>query len=171
MTRPRRPDRGRPDELVPTPMTVDLTGLRAEYDVRDPRPLRERARLGFRAVALGLVAVACGVAAWWGGAEAVVRVLGVVGLVAFLRWMTDHPRWCARTRLEPEVPEVKDGGIGRGDRYRWWFVREITCRPGRAVPGRAVLGDGRRLRLHGMPADEVDRLAEALERARAAANG
>ncbi len=152
-------------------MTVDLTGLRAEYDVRDPRPLRGRARRRFRAVALGLVAVAGGVAAWWGGAEAVVRVLVVVATVAFVGWLTEHPRWCARTRLEPEVLEVKDGGVGRGDRYRWWFVREITCRPGRSVPGRAVLGDGRRLRLHGMPAADVVRLAEALDRARAAADG
>ena len=151
-------------------LRLDLTGLREEYARARPPTSRRAAALG------ALVTVAC-VAAVALVAALVTRdpgwvVRGVVlgGVAAALSHVTDRPGWRPRTLLRAEELEVHDGGLG-GDRYAWWWVRQVTCAPSRRVPGRAVLGDGRRLRLHEMPAEDVERLARALERARAAGPG
>ncbi len=154
------------------PLRLDLAGLREEYVIGQEEPAwtprQARAYLAGASGILVLVYVTLAVVVGpadvpWGPLVAM-----PVGMVLANRWQM-RPRRRPRTRLTPtelhlrERPSVEDV-------LPWGDVLVVTARRAqKRAPGEVHLRDGRRLRLVGMPADDVVRLAEALDRARAAA--
>ncbi|WP_299040115.1 hypothetical protein [uncultured Pseudokineococcus sp.] len=148
---------------------LDLAGLREEYVHQDPPMARGTAVRWLLAGAVAVTAAAVlAVVTEHLGLLVGALLHGVAAVVVVS--VTDRPRWRPRTVLRPEELDVRDRGLFR-DRFAWWWVVEVQCHPARRPPGRVVLQDGRRLRLRGMPAADVERLARALERARAATHG
>ncbi|ROP27306.1 hypothetical protein [Pseudokineococcus lusitanus] len=154
------------------PLRVDLTGLRERYDAGQEVPAMPRRRV-YALVGAGVVLVV---------AYAVV-VVGVLGEPLFrLLPLITTPLFCfalgiylgrsgrhPHTRLTPTELHLREQ-LWSKEELPWADVLVVTARRAqKRAPGEVHLRDGRRLRLVGMPADDVVRLAEALDRARAAA--
>ncbi|MGI4893855.1 MAG: hypothetical protein ACRYF3_01935 [Janthinobacterium lividum] len=87
--------------------------------------------------------------------------LSIVGSVIWLAWLYftlfDRPT----TRLGPNGPAVRRGGRWR--QYLWTQVREVKVQTRWTDVSLLVLHDGRFARLVGMPVEDAQRLADALD--------
>lgn len=153
-------------------LRLDLTGLRERYDAGDEVPAMSRRQV-YALVGAGVaLVVAYAVVVVGVLGESPLRLLPVVTPLAFSFAFGVYLGRSGRyphTRLTPAELSIRERWWSK-DVVPWTDVLVVTARRAqKRAPGEVHLRDGRRLRLVGMPADDVVRLAEALDRARAAA--
>nr|WP_240894876.1 PH domain-containing protein [Kineococcus siccus] len=88
-------------------------------------------------------------------------VLSIIQLLFFVAFLGAYFVWTPSTTLDADGVRLQNG-FPRARVVRWAQVRDVQVQDRRQDVSQLLLEDGRSARLIGMPADDAQRLADAL---------